>query len=104
MLVSSSEPYAFMHNTVHCQTEATSLWAMQALLVAKGPVELQYHPKSCIRQISQLLPTALPSAPGRAPDASHTKAHAKGVTPAHHFKLRQLVCKSGPNHAFVALT
>ena len=29
---------------------------MQALLVAKWPAELQYHPKSCIRQMSQLLP------------------------------------------------
>ena len=29
---------------------------VQALLVAKWPVELQYHHKSCIRQVAQLLP------------------------------------------------
>ena len=29
---------------------------MQALLVAKWPVELQYHHQSCIQQMAQLLP------------------------------------------------
>ena len=104
MLVISSELYAIMHNTRCCQTKATPLWAIQALLVAKWPVELQYHPKSCIRQTSQLLPKALPFAPGRAPDTSHTEAHTKGVLPAHRFRLRQLVCMSGPSHSFFALT
>ena len=75
---------------------------MQALLAAKWPMELQYHPKSCIRQMSQLLPTALPAE--RAPSASCTAPHEKGVTYAHRINLRQLCCKLGPNRAFVALT
>lgn len=42
------------------------VFGMQALLVAKWPVELQYHNKSCIRQMAQLLPEAAASSDGAA--------------------------------------
>ncbi|DBA80596.1 TPA: hypothetical protein ACH3X1_007856 [Trebouxia sp. C0004] len=43
---------------------AWSMATQQALLVAKWPVELQYHNKSCIRQMAQLLPEAAASSDG----------------------------------------
>lgn len=51
---------------------------MQALLVAKWPVELQYHNKSCIRQMAQLLPEAAASADGAPHVAFQEKAALQG--------------------------
>ncbi len=55
---------------------------MQALLVAKWPVELQYHNKSCIRQMAQLLPEAAASSDG-APNAAFRE---KGALQGQPFK------------------
>ena len=51
---------------------------MQALLVAKWPVELQYHNKSCIRQMAQLLPEAAASSEGAPHVAFEEKAALQG--------------------------
>ncbi|DBB15937.1 TPA: hypothetical protein ACH3X3_003311 [Trebouxia sp. C0006] len=57
---------------------AWSAATQQALLVAKWPVELQYHNKSCIRQMAQLLPEAAASSE-RAPHvAFQEKAALQG--------------------------
>ncbi len=51
------------------------VFGVQALLVAKWPVELQYHNKSCIRQITQLLPEAATS----SDEAPHIAFQEKGA-------------------------
>ena len=51
---------------------------MQALLVAKWPVELQYHTKSCILQMAQLLPEAATSSDGAPYAAFQEKAALQG--------------------------
>ncbi|DBA75610.1 TPA: hypothetical protein ACH3X2_009160 [Trebouxia sp. C0005] len=57
---------------------AWSVATQQALLVAKWPVELQYHNKSCIRQMAQLLPEAAASADGAPHVAFQEKAALQG--------------------------
>ena len=52
---------------------------MQALLVAKWPVQLQYHPKSCIRLASQLHPHDPPAGAPRL-SQDHKQASRKGLS------------------------
>ncbi|DBB03723.1 TPA: hypothetical protein ACH3X3_011034 [Trebouxia sp. C0006] len=54
---------------------AWSAATQQALLVAKWPVELQYHNKSCIRQMTQLVPEAATS----SDEAPHVAFQEKGA-------------------------
>ncbi|KAL3145789.1 hypothetical protein ABBQ38_015166 [Trebouxia sp. C0009 RCD-2024] len=50
----------------------------QALLVAKWPVQLQYHPKSCIRHGAQLHPSGPPAGgPRKSQDVEHATPSTK---------------------------
>lgn len=65
------------------------VFGMQALLVAKWPVELQYHNKSCIRQMAQLLPEAAASSDGAPHAAFEEKAALEGQS------LEAAFCEEG---------
>ena len=73
---------------------------MQALLVAKWPTELQYHSKSCIRQLAHLLPDQAAAQAKAAPvtfQKHDLQSHLQGRHAAHlllHPRIRSMPCNA----------